>query len=131
MKYAADGVTPLTTVVRRLLKAKSQILAHPEQYDQTNFGGDDSCGTVGCIAGWLDLEENGEQIHRQGGVQERALRLLGLGSHFFSNVWLFKASLVSKAGGDKRRRAALAAGFIDQYIEEITLDAEERERRTR
>lgn len=42
---------------------KAQILANPDKYDQNQFGDYHGCGTVGCIAGWLDVKKNGMEVH--------------------------------------------------------------------
>lgn len=137
MLYTEDGITPLDTVVDRLLWAKEQILQFPERYDQTAFAPyymhgekDFDCETVGCIAGWLDLHVYGERVHFncEGGVHERARRALGLPETGF-RLELFNCALVNAAGDDKRAQAELAAKKIDEYITKITSDAVKRKQR--
>lgn len=51
--------TPEITEMRQ--KVLDQILAHPEQHNQNNFGEKTECGTTMCIAGWaVTLDPNTE-----------------------------------------------------------------------
>ncbi len=36
-------------------KVLDHVLLYPEQHDQDVYGGKNSCGTTGCIAGWSML----------------------------------------------------------------------------
>lgn len=49
--------------VEKLLKVKEQILQEPEQFDMYLWGYDydTHCSTACCIAGWLVLNELGEE----------------------------------------------------------------------
>jgi hypothetical protein len=40
-----------------------QLMAHPEQHDQSNWEQTDGCHTTRCVAGWAVYLETGEQFH--------------------------------------------------------------------
>lgn len=44
---------------------KEKILTNPHKYDQSGY-----CGTMCCIAGWLDVRKNGMAKHLQHNVFE-------------------------------------------------------------
>lgn len=57
---------PLTPEGKELLlKAKEQILLNPDRYDQDRISYVNACGTVCCIAGWVDVMRFGLEKHNE------------------------------------------------------------------
>ena len=97
--------------IENIRKVQDLLRAHPEQFDMTKFGDNntrppslDSCGTAGCIAGWAaalagdpipgvteplngDWRKRSEQIKAaQRAIVASAARYLGLGPVTFEEA---------------------------------------------
>lgn len=108
--------------VKKILSwVKRKILAHPELYNQGSF-----CGTECCIAGWIDIKANGEDLHRRidWGISDRAYKALGIRKYSsrgtITKKGLLTANLFSIEGVDARRFTKKAAeqgvSKIDTYL---------------
>jgi len=119
----------------RLEWVKAQITAHPRKYDQGNF-----CGSVCCIAGWLDVHANGSKVHADRmkpvgeedhiDAEERAseeVEVIGkkeLGVRV--DPWLFSPGFEERVklsdafyeALTPKARAAVACQAIDTYLKE-------------
>lgn len=128
-KFAADEKTPLWVVRARLEWVKRKIMADWKRYDQNSFLArrihGNTCGTVGCIAGWLDVRMNGMRAHigRSSdkhrdqppneeviAVAMRALGAMELPGLFYGDIGTAPGTRAHARAGCKR---------IDRYLKEI------------
>lgn len=132
MKLSEDAV-------RRLRQVKDQILGKPDSFlmcmFKTNGKSTDyldgfhpgsgyvdiaRCGTAACIAGWLCINELGEETRPPYGFESYAAKLLGVDTYvtsrlFFTDKW--PADLrVKFTNPDLTVRAEAAGEVIDRFI---------------
>ena len=134
--------------IKILGKVKELILANPEQYDQDrgctpdSFSDLDSCGTPGCIFGWVIKLSKRKGVKGSSEVFVLGAKLLGLGKVKDSS-WMARATdndililnnekiasnlfwtwpqkwrnKYDRFGRGTREAAQVAAEYIDFYIE--------------
>lgn len=120
---------PLTKKGAVLLEAaKQNILANPDFYDQSVTADETPCGTVCCVAGWIDYVHFGPKTHLKHtndygfSIWDSSAKLLGL-DHM--NPGLFEDEYHHQdirftneyaAACTPKQRAKAAAGMIDRFI---------------
>lgn len=122
---------PLTPEGKELLElAKENILANAEFYDQNDFAyeTEDKCGTVCCVAGWVDFLHHGRKKHLERMYQgvdmwTDSAQLLGLTEEESSEVFENSVHHPDKEFQEEYEdattdglRAQAAGRMIDRFI---------------
>lgn len=116
--------------IELLTSAKEHILANPKFYDQSTLGDVTPCGTVCCIAGWIDYIQCGPEEHLKHVIEdpwsiwEHSRALLGLNEkeseHLFEDQRYHPDGQFVEEYRDAKtakQRTEAAAGMIDRFIE--------------